>query len=227
MRKFVQAAILLAAVVGAHRRRGSILANSRNERRAPSHPCAVVPFRTVATSERASDALLTSIVTWLSTNFDLATDDAASDGSSTPPPPRLTQRRNRAFLGAGGPVRSRRPMTGPATVAIYDRQRGDDLPSARLDRKDAGGTLRAGPRDGSSPAERRPDEIRVPAGARAIGLCRATAMARPVRAYTGRRIPDRSVHAAGDDPLHALTATQRAPGSRSGRSLRKPGISPA
>jgi hypothetical protein len=70
-------------------------------------------------SDRASDALLTSIVTWLSTNFDL---------QSTTLLPRvkfasaaaMTQRRYRTFLGADGASVSP-SETGLTTVAIYDQ----------------------------------------------------------------------------------------------------------
>ena len=67
---------------------------------------------------RASDSLLTSIVTWLSTNFEL---------EPTPLLPQvkyvsasaITERRNRAFLGASGQPASP-PDAGRTTVAVYD-----------------------------------------------------------------------------------------------------------
>jgi hypothetical protein len=68
--------------------------------------------------ERASDAVLTSIITWLASNFDLeptATLPKVKYISATS----IAERRNRAFLGAGGTAASP-PDPGRSTVAIYE-----------------------------------------------------------------------------------------------------------
>ncbi len=170
-----------------------------------------------ATTSQASDALLTSIVTWLSTNFDLkptVTLPKVKHLSATA----MTQRRYRTFLGVDG------SSVSPSRLRPYHRgnlrsQRRNDLPAAGLDGKNPDRTLRPGPRNGSSPAEYRTDEIRVPTGARATGICRAATVADLVRSHAGRGFPDRPVHAVGDDPLHALNAARLA---KSGLRWRTP-----
>jgi hypothetical protein len=74
---------------------------------------------TGATSARVSDVLLTSIMTWLSTNFDLK-PTALLPNVKHLSAAEMSQRRFRTFLGTDGPSVS--PTgTGPDTVAIYDR----------------------------------------------------------------------------------------------------------
>ena len=146
------------------------------------------------------DAQLTSIITWLTINFDLA--PTTSSPTSSCLRHRDDQRRHRALLGRRRSIR------------LTIRNRLDNRRDLRVNRK----TRSTCPLDwtGSTPAElsvlvhemvhhckTSPNEIRMPAGTRATGLCRPTAMARSVRSHTGRRIPNRSVHAAGHDPLHA------------------------
>jgi hypothetical protein len=70
-------------------------------------------------SDRASDALLTSIVTWLSVNFDLQ-PTALLPKVKHASVAAMAQRRYRTLLGADGPSVSP-SETGLTTVAIYDR----------------------------------------------------------------------------------------------------------
>jgi hypothetical protein len=115
MRTFLLATAILAVVAAptAAAAQASLDPTSRNATEAP------LAAATAASSERISDALLTSIMTWLSINFDLKP-------TTTLPNVRfasaaaIAQHRSRAFLGTGDP--SVVPTdTGRATVAIYDR----------------------------------------------------------------------------------------------------------
>lgn len=110
MRQFVQAAIFLVAVAAP----ATVAAQSSPPPGTASHVIIEQPF------DRASDATLISIVTWLSINFDLQpttllpTIKRASTAA-------MTQRRYRALLGPDGPSVSP-SETGLATVAIYDQR---------------------------------------------------------------------------------------------------------
>jgi len=112
MRIFLLAAVVLATVS----------APSAGVAQALPPPDAVSRTNTKptdTTSASVSDTLLSSIVTWLSTNFDLkptATLPNVKNLSAA----EMTQRRYRPFRGAEGSSVS--PTgTGPDTVAIYDR----------------------------------------------------------------------------------------------------------
>jgi hypothetical protein len=109
--------LILAAFVFA-----TVSASSVAVAQAPAPPDAAsrtTPNSTSETSMPVSDALLTSIVTWLSTNFDLK-PTALLPTVKNLSAAEMTQRRYRTFLGAGGPSVSP-SEAGPDTVAIYDR----------------------------------------------------------------------------------------------------------
>ena len=119
MRTFLQAVVIVAAVaapatVSAQSSPGAMA------RQSGAQTCQIVSVAaTTSPTSRVSDTLLTSIVTWLSSNFDLkptAMLPKVGHLSTTA----MTQRRYRTFLGAGGsPVSP--SDSGPTTVAIYDR----------------------------------------------------------------------------------------------------------
>jgi hypothetical protein len=109
MRSFMQAALILISV------------SAPTVVTAQSSPTSGSPIGTIIEqpSDRASDALLTSIITWLSDNFDLqptAQLPQVKHASAAA----MTQRRYRGFLGADThPISP--SDSGPTTVAIYDR----------------------------------------------------------------------------------------------------------
>ncbi len=133
---------------------------------------------------RASDSLLTSIVTWLSTNFELE------------PTPLLPQSQICFCFSHHGTPKPRVPRRQRSTRFATRRRPHDhrglrprrsyDLSSSRLDRKHAVGIIGAGARNGSPPAKRRQDKVRMPAGPRATRLRGAATMAQFVRSHAGR-----------------------------------------
>jgi hypothetical protein len=120
MRTFLQAVAILAAVaapVSAAAQSSSTpgLTNRPGTERSGT----IMPVATVSSSKQVSDALLTSIVTWLSTNFDLKPTTLLPRVGHLSTAA-MTQRRFRTFLGAdGSPISP--SEAGPTTVAIYDR----------------------------------------------------------------------------------------------------------
>ncbi|MGE3159570.1 MAG: DUF6647 family protein [Xanthobacteraceae bacterium] len=110
MRKLMQAAALITVVA----------APTAAAAQSSPPPGRTNPVIVEQLSDRASDALLTSIVTWLSTNFDLQPTmllpkvKLASAAA-------MTQRRYRTFLGTDGSSVS--PSEAAlTTVAIYDQR---------------------------------------------------------------------------------------------------------
>ena len=120
MRTFVQAVLILAAVASpaAVAAQNSPTPGSTNQA-IIEQPGAIVATDNTSPSERVSDGLLTSIVTWLSTNFDLKPTTLLPQVKHASAIA-MTQRRYRTFLGADGPAVSPTD-SGSTTVAIYDR----------------------------------------------------------------------------------------------------------
>jgi hypothetical protein len=120
MRTFLQAVVIVATMAAPV----PVMAQSLSTPGLPSQPAGqrfgtIVPVATVASSKQVSDALLTSIVTWLSTNFDLKPTTLLPRVGHLSTAA-MTQRRFRTFLGAdGSPISP--SEAGPTTVAIYDR----------------------------------------------------------------------------------------------------------
>lgn len=120
MRTFLRAVAILAAVAAPVSAAAQSLSTPELINRPSSERSGtIMPVATVSSSKDVSDALLTSIVTWLSTNFDLKPTTLLPrvEHLSTAA---MTQRRYRTFLGADG--QSVSPSdSGLSTVAIYDR----------------------------------------------------------------------------------------------------------
>ena len=119
MKKFVPATLVLAVVLLPSALAAQSSTISEPERQAlhePSHTLALAG--PVQARKQTSDAQLTSIIAWLTDNFELAPTTTLPNVkfvSATA----ITERRHRAFLGAGGPPASA-PDTGRTTVAIYE-----------------------------------------------------------------------------------------------------------
>jgi hypothetical protein len=119
MNKFVPATLVLTAVLlpSALATQSSVISEPESQPRSePSNPLALAG--NAKPSKRASNEQLTSIIAWLTDNFELAPTTTLPNVkfvSATA----ITERRHRAFLGAGGPPASA-PDTGRTTVAIYE-----------------------------------------------------------------------------------------------------------
>ena len=118
MNKFMLAAVVLAATLVP-----TALAAQSPRAAEPTDQTATERTSTLALAtppspQRASDVQLTSIITWLSSNFEL-------EPTVTLPQVKyvsaanIAERRYRAFLGAAGPAASA-PDAGRTTVAVYD-----------------------------------------------------------------------------------------------------------
>ena len=119
MNKFVPATLVLAAVLLPSALAAQSSAISEPDSQTLHEPSnALALAEPVQAPKRTSDAQLTSIITWLTNNFELAPTTTLPNVkfvSATA----ITERRHRAFLGAGGPPASA-PDTGRTTVAIYE-----------------------------------------------------------------------------------------------------------
>jgi len=119
MRTLLRAAVIFATVAAPI----SVAAQSSPTPGPTSRPTGeqhvrIVPVATASPSGRISDALLASIVTWLSTNFDLKPTTLLPKVGHLSTAA-MTQRRYRTLLGASGSSVSPSDA-GPTTVAIYD-----------------------------------------------------------------------------------------------------------
>lgn len=115
--------ILAAVVVAATLLPSGIIAQSpppaEPTTRTPNEPASTLAFAKPAfPPQRASNAELTAIVTWLSSNFELE-PTAILPQVKFVSAEAIAERRYRAFLGASGPPASA-PEAGRITVAVYD-----------------------------------------------------------------------------------------------------------